>query len=184
MNDDKLVNRLRLHDEEALLEAVRKYTPLISSVIGNISNGLLKDEDIEECTSDVFYTLWINAGKIQSNHLKGYLCAIAKTKAKDMLRGIKLVDSDDIDDLSVADEFSLYEHLDNKQLQTDLAAAFDQFDDQERDILIRHFYYYQSASVIAELKGLNKEAVKSKIRRAKPKLREFLRERGYFYENR
>lgn len=179
MNDDELIKRLIVHDEFALNAVIRKYTPLIAAIIRNISGGLLGAEDIEECCSDVFYTLWKNADKIQIGHLKGYLCAIAKTKTKDMLRGIKMVDTEDIDDLSVADEFSLYDHLDNKQLQSDLTAAFDQFDAQDRDILIRHFYYYQSAAVIAEQLGLNKEAVKSMIRRAKPKLREFLRERGY-----
>ncbi len=184
MNDEEIIKKLRAHDEQALSDIIKQYSPLIVTIISNISNGLLSGQDIEECCSDVFYTLWINAGKVQSGHLKGYLCAIAKSKTKDMLRGIRLADHDDICDIPLADEFSLFDYLENRQLQTDLADAFAQFDSQDRDILIRHYYYYQSSAEIAKQTGLTKEAVKSRIRRAKPKLKEFLQERGYNYENR
>ena len=45
--------------------------------------------------------------------------------------------------------------------------------------MIRYYYYYQTAPKIAELLDMKLEAVKSKIKRARTKLKSFLKERGY-----
>lgn len=42
--------------------------------------------DVEEATSDVFLTLWQNAGKVCEGRLKAYLAGIARNKAKEKLR--------------------------------------------------------------------------------------------------
>lgn len=72
----------------------------------------------------------------------------------------------------------MHEYLENQQLQTELREALKQFEKQDREILIR-YYYYQTASRISEITGLSTEAVKSRIRRARTKLKAFLQERGY-----
>ena len=77
----------------------------------------------------------------------------------------------------------MHEYLENQQLQTELREALKQFEKQDREILIR-YYYYQTASRISEITGLSTEAVKSRIRRARTKLKAFLTERGCRYENR
>ena len=179
MNEEEIIRRLRKHDNKALEAVMDKYTPLTAHIVSHIANGLLTPQDIEECCADVFYTLWMNADKIADGCLKGYLCAITKSKAKDRLRGLKLMDSEDIEGIPLADDHSLNDMFDNQQLQIDLSLALEQLKKQDKEIIIRHFYYYQSLSEIAEAMSMHPEAVKSRIRRAKPKLRAFLQERGY-----
>ena len=48
----------------------------------------------------------------------------------------------------------------------------------DSEIVLRHYYYYQSSSKISDIMGINVETVKTKIRRAKVKLKKLLEERG------
>ena len=77
---DRLVEKLKKHDEKALTQIIEQQSRLVASIIFNTSKGSLSKEDIEEVTSDVFVTLWNNAEKVQEGKLKGYICSIAKTR--------------------------------------------------------------------------------------------------------
>ena len=82
MDEEKLAERLMNGEQKALEEVTRKYTPLVSTIISNIAAGCFSVEDIEEITSDTFIALWYNKNKIQPDKLKGFICCIAKNKAK------------------------------------------------------------------------------------------------------
>ena len=61
---DKLLLKLKKHDEKALQAVIEQYSRLVATVINNISKGSLTKEDIEETVADVFVTLWNNADKV------------------------------------------------------------------------------------------------------------------------
>lgn len=179
MDDKKLILDLRSKDEAALEKVMERYSPLVAAVISNTSKGLLTNADIEETASDVFFCLWKNSGNIKTESIKGYLCSIAKSKTKDHLRALKIINVLDIEDMELMDSFDISEGIDREAVHNDIADALSQFDDTDREILIRYYYYYQTASKIAKIKGMKLEAVKSRIKRARPKLKAFLKERGY-----
>ena len=180
MTDNELVQGLKKHSESAIEEIIERYTAYVSTIIYNLSKGLLPTSDIEEATADLFITLWKEPEKIYEDSLKGYIAAVAKNKARETIRRVKPKgDVLDIDDVVMADEYSLSDNIDNQVLQKDLNDALDQFGQPDREIVIRYYYYYQTAPSIAEKMGLKLEAVKSKIKRARTKLKSFLTERGY-----
>ena len=88
MDSEKLSRKLKENDESALEEIIDRFTPLVSTIIYNLSNGNLSTSDIEEVTADTFISLWYNREKIQPDKLKGYICCIAKNKAKDKLKSL------------------------------------------------------------------------------------------------
>ena len=180
MNDNELLQGLKKHDESAIEEIMERYTPYVSTIIYNMSKGKLSTPDIEETAADVFFTIWSAPDKIAEGSLKGFIAAVAKNKAKEKIRQIKPKDNImDIDDVVLADEYSLSDSIDNKVLQQDLTDALDQFAEPDKEIVIRYYYYYQTAPKIAEILDMKLEAVKSKIKRARTKLKSFLKERGY-----
>ena len=180
MDDNELLHRLKKHDESAIEEIMERYTPYVSTIIYNLSRGKMSTPDIEETAADVFFTIWSEPQKITEGSLKGFIAAVAKNKAKEKIRRLKPKDNIiDIDDVVLADEYSLSDSIENKVLQQDLKQALDQFGEPDREIIIRYYYYYQTAPKIAELLDLKLEAVKSKIKRARTKLKSFLQERGY-----
>lgn len=184
MTDNELIRRLKKHDESAIEEIMQRYTPYVSTIIYNLSRGNLSTADIEETAADVFFVLWKDPDKIEEDSLKGFIAGVAKNKAKEKLRQTKPKDNIvDIEDFVLADEYSLSDTIDNQVLQQDLSDALDQFGQPDREIIIRYYYYYQTAPKIAELMNLKLEAVKSKIKRARAKLKVFLQGRGYSDEN-
>lgn len=180
MDKNDAANRLRLHDETALEEIVKAYTPYVSTIIYNVTKGGMSISDMEEVTADVFITLWKNSEKVNGETLTGYLAAIAKSKTKDKLRRVTAkADIVDIENAELADSYSLADTLDTTMLSRDIESSINELGKPDREIVIRYYYYYQSTPKIADILGLNADTVKTKLRRARLKLKKFLTERGY-----
>lgn len=180
MDMSETVKKLKRHDEMALEEIIRTYTPYVSTIIYNVTKGNISVSDMEEVTADVFITLWKNAEKVKENTLKGYLASISKSRAKDKLRKISSrTDVIDIETAEFADEYSLSDNLDMKILSSDIENSVNELGEPDREIVIRYYYYYQSTPKIADILGMNADTVKTKLRRARLKLRKLLAERGY-----
>lgn len=179
MDDRKLAVKLKQHNEQAFEEVIKKYTPLVATIIGNLSNGRLTHSDVEGVTTDVFVTLWKNAEILKEETLKSYLCCIAKSRAKDRLRKNKFGNIVDISEIEQADTDLIDENFEQKELNILLRQEIDQIKQPDREIIIRYYYYYQSVSKIAEAMEMNVETVKSKLKRTRKKLKEALAKRGY-----
>ncbi len=183
MNVKETIEQLKQHNDSALEEIIQAYTPYISTIVYNVSRGAISTEDIEEVCADVFITLWKNTDNIKPDTLKGYLAVIAKSRAKDKLRTKKNINITDIEDAELSDEYSLADDLDNSELSRELRSCVSDLGEPDSEIVIRYYYYYQTSKKISEILNMNADTVKTKLRRAKGKLRTMLEERGYIYEN-
>lgn len=179
MDSEKLSRKLKENDESALEEIIDRFTPLVSTIIYNLSNGNLSTSDIEEVTADTFISLWYNREKIQPDKLKGYICCIAKNKAKDKLKSLNRHKTVNIEEMDFEDGLVVSEIIESKIVTEALKDALQKIGDPDREIMIRHYYYYQSSTEIAKRTGINNETVKTKIKRAREKLRIILIERGF-----
>lgn len=178
-NDVKLVQKLKKHDQKAFEKIVDKFAPFAATVIHNVSNASLTKEDIEEAVMDTFITLWKNADKVQEDKLKGYIACIAKSKAKNKIAALKRVDMINIDEVDPEDDFSISEKFEAEQLENDILDILSTFKQQDREIFLRHYFYYQKLSDISEITGLTLDNVKVKLFRTRNKLKQALIERGY-----
>ena len=181
METEKLAFRLVNDDESALAEIIDRFTPLVSTVIYNMANGSLSTADLEELTSDTFVTLWYHRKQMQIDKLKGFLCCIAKNKARDRLKSVRrhaTVSIED-EDMDFEDGMMVSEEIENKLVTEALYKALEEIGEPDREIIIRHYYYYQSSTEISEKIGMKSETVKSRIKRAREKLKALLSERGF-----
>ena len=133
---------------------------------------------MEEVISDVFVTLWKNTDKIIEGKLKGYLCSIARTKTLDKLYYIKEPPLD-IDDMQLEDDFYVEDIAEANETANILQQLISEIPEPDREILIRYYYYRQTAPQIAEKLRMKLPTVKSKLKRTREKLRRKLAERGY-----
>ena len=175
---DILIKRLKKHEEAAFEEVMDKYLPLVSNIVYNICRDRLSKEDMEETISDIFVILWKNTDKIIEGKLQGYLCRIARTKALDRLAAVK-PQTLDIDELEMQSDFSIEVTAEINDMSEILQNLIDELPEPDREIMLRYYYFQQTAPMISEITGINKETVKSKLRRTKEKLRQKLKERGY-----
>ncbi len=179
MDDSELTQRLKQKEELALEELIRKYTPLVATIVNNAARGLLSKEDREEVVTDVFVTLWNNSGNIMENKLKGYLCRIAKTRALNKLTSAGKYETLPLDGYDPEDDFVLTAKVETKEMAVYLRQMIAELEMPEREIMIRYYYYSQNTSKISAVMGMNVETVKSKLRRTRLKIKEKLLERGY-----
>ena len=176
---DRLVEKLKKHDEKALSQIIEQQSRFVASVIYNILKGSLSKEDIEEVTADVFVTLWNNAEKVQEGKLKGYLCSIARTRTLNKIKSLKNTAVLNIDDYDPEDDFSIALDAEKKDIHRELREVIKEIPLPDREILIRYYYYNQTVSQIAAEMKMNLETVKSKLRRTREKIKTKLIERSY-----
>ncbi len=176
---DKLVHKLRKHDEKAFEEIIDQYTHLVVAIINNVSKGGLSKEDIEETVADVFVTLWDNADKVQDGKLKGYIACIARTRALNKMTYCFSKTVFNIDDYDPEDNFSVENITEEKDINHELKEIIKEIKQPDKEILIRYYYYSQTVSAISKEMNIKLETVKSKLKRTREKIKTNLIERGY-----
>ncbi len=176
---ENLAEKLKKQDERAFEQIVDKFTGYAAAVINNTAKGSLSKEDIEEAVMDTFVTLWRNADKVQKDKLKGYIACIAKSKAKNKLAALKLIEVIDIQEIDVQDSFTITDETESKDLEKDILHILDGFKKQDKEIFIRHYFYYQKLADIADNLSMTQENVKVRLFRTRNKLKQALVERGY-----
>ena len=182
MDEHKALRELKRKNEKALIWFIDRYSAYVNTIIYNIIGSSIPRADIEEISSDVFFTLWMNAGKISHGKAKAYLGGVARNKAKERLRkaGMELPLEDDI--LLISND-NPEKAMQEQELARFLQKAILAMQQPEREIFIRHYYYYQPVSLIAEEMHINVSTVKTRLHRGRKKLKEILSEGGYTIED-
>ncbi len=83
-----------------------------------------------------------------------------------------------IESVTTEDDFVLTDDIEEKQASMMLYEAIDEIGEPDREILLRRYYYYQNSKQIGEIMKLNAQTVRTKLSRAKDKLKKLLTERG------
>lgn len=179
MEDKKLLKLLKRGDEKALETIINKYTGYVSAVAANQLSGFGGTQIVEELTADTFFALWQNRRALHTPHLRGWLGATARNKAKSHLRKLSVPSEALEEDSLVCSDDNLFDKLAAQEQCRILQNALFELGEAEREILIRYYYYNQNTRVIAEETSQNHETVKSRLRRGRTKLKSVLEKGGY-----
>lgn len=171
MTDKAALHAICRGDADALARIIDRYAAYVGKVISVIICGRMTREDIEEAASDVFLALWENADKAEPGKLKAYLGAIARNKAKNKLRECKTALPLEDDYIIVDGRCSPEEALTDSEERQLVYKAVLEMPSGERDVFLRHYYYCQPTSTIAEEMGLNASTVRMRLARGREKLR-------------
>ena len=160
---------------------IDEYTPYVSAVVRGILGRAMPEQDIEETVSDTFVTLWRSRTKVRPGQAKGYLGAIARSRALNRLRlaGSDLALEEDILILPEEDPEALAE---GRERDEAVRRAVQSLSEPDREIFVRHYYYGQRAADVAALLGMTPEAVRQRLKRGRDKLRAVLTEGGNGYD--
>lgn len=181
MTEDKLIKKLQKKNVKAFEYLVKNYTGYVSTIVYNIIGQYMTIQDIEEITADTFLAIWENSEKLQENALRGYIGSVARNKSKNKLRTCNIVEN--IDDFVIECSTSIDDIIDDREVSDVLKSAINSLDSEERNIFLRYYYYYQKINEIAEEMNINPSTVKTKLFRGRTKIKQFLYERGFSYEN-
>ncbi len=180
MNDRKLIQQLKRGDEKALELIIKTYTAYVSTVIANQLGGFCDAAVIEELTSDVFFSLWQNRLKLNSFQLRGWLGATGRNKAKNYMRAQKYTCEELEEDSIICSEDNMFDKLEREEQNRVIFSALHKIKAEEREVLIRYYFYNQTVRQISGETDVNPETVKSRLARGRKKLKDILDEGGYF----
>lgn len=179
MEESEALERLQKGEEQALEWLIDRYAPYVNTVVYNIIGGVVLPGDVEEASADVFLVLWRNAEKIQPGKVKAYLGAAARNKAREKLRGLGRT-------LPLEEDALVMDHpehqLERKEQAELVRGAVEAMEQTDREIFLRHYYYFQPLAQIGSELDMNLSTVKTRLRRGREKLKEELRRRGYDVE--
>ena len=179
MTEKQLIQGMARGELSALETLIDRYTPYVSSVIARILRG--RPADVEELTADVFLAAWENRDRLRPGKVKGYLGAIARNRAFNLLRTDRM-------NLPLEDDVLLLEtdgpekELDRRETARIVDRALSQLDKPQRELFVRHYYYGQAVREAALAMGVNQSTAKTWLRRGRETLKTILKKEGYGHE--
>ncbi|MCI8424013.1 MAG: RNA polymerase sigma factor [Lawsonibacter sp.] len=182
MREETILEKIQSGDPAGLEALMDRYIPYVSTVVWNILRHSMSREDGEEVVSDVFLAAWQQPQSLKPGLVKGWLAAVARNKAKNKLRqaGVDLPLEEVVLDIPGPDNPpGDIEQAEERRL---VRRAVYALPGQDREIFLRHYYYAQTVQEIAHCMALNESTVKTRLRRGRMKLKEFLTREGFLYE--
>ena len=150
---------------------VDDYTPYIKSVINNMVNDNLSEEDKEEIITDTFFILWKRRNEeYEIKLLKSYLAGIAKNLTKQKLRKKqKIVD---ISQYENNEEYSYTEtYIEERKDIDKLLRKINKLKERDKQIIKMYYYLEKSIKDIAKELNMTETNVKTKLHRIRKKIR-------------
>ena len=166
MNEQKLIQKLKAGDRLALNRAMDVYTPYLAAVVWHTLGPAASAEDVEEVVSDAFLALWSHREDLRSGGLKSWLAAVARNRAVDVPLPL--------DGLEEAGGANPAEDLERRLFANALRKAVEALPPPDNYLVLRYYYEEEKLKDIARDLGLSVPAAKSRLLRARRRLKEVL----------
>ena len=179
MDDRELIQGLQAGARSALRQAMETYGGYAAAVLGRTLGNQAALEDVEELLSDVFLTLWTHREELDGDKsLKAWLATVARNRAFNRLRDRREELPLEEDALLLSPD-SPHVEAEQGELREVLSRALGSLDKADRELFVRHYYYDQTVAKAAEEMGLNLSTAKTRLRRGRERLKDYLQEVGY-----
>ena len=176
MDDQKIIDLYWSRSETAITETDRKYGKYCYSIAYNI---LTNNEDAEESVSDTYMAAWKSMPPKRPSILATFLGKITRRLSIDCWRsrnrykrggGEIILALEELEDC-VADNKTLEQAFERKQLALTLNCFLESLQKTERRIFLCRYWYLDSVSDIAHYFGFSDSKVTSMLYRTRKKLR-------------
>lgn len=179
MTDSEWLLLVKESPQEGYRALIDQYGNLVYAIVLNKLKAVANREDIEDCVSDVFVEVFQNSQSFNpaSGSLKGYLSTIAKHSAIDAYRRLtKRYNStssiDDEDFIMPAAEDNPEKETESKLIRRRMWDIIRNLGEPDSSIIIRQYFYEQTAREIAKALSMTASAVQKRSVRARQKLKE------------
>lgn len=184
MEDRKIVELYLQRDETAITQTADKYGTRLRSVANNLLEDLYA---AEECENDTYLQAWNSIPPhTPFDYLFAYLARITRHLALDSCRtrsrkkrDAVLVELTHEMNEVLADTEDVESQMDARALGAAISAFLYRLPQQQRDIFLRRYWYFDSVAVIARRFMVSESKVKTTLFRIRNQLREYLEKEGF-----
>lgn len=171
MTDELLCIKLKKGNQVALDEAMKRFTPYVSTVVWRVlASSSATKEDLEEIVADTFLSLWSHAEEVEPAKIRSWLATVAKNKAIDRLRTERSCDqlTENDADPTPGPEASTIQ----REYATRLWNAVNALGEPDCSLFIRHYYEGEKLNKVARDLNMNAATARTRLHRGKKRLRE------------
>ena len=171
-----LVEGIKNKDVMVYEYIINKYTKIIYCLAYNILHESLSKEDIEECTSDVFFDAWtkINEFDCEKGSFKTWLLILTKYKALTYKRKKKIIHFTDIEEAELQDSYNLEQEFFLRQDQEKVINVINSFNQTDKEIFLRRYFLNEKISDLANVFNLSRSAIDNRLLRGRKVIKEVL----------
>lgn len=176
MSDEKIILAIRNRDEAIMADVIQKYSKLLWSIASAILINASSVQDVEECVADAFIHLWQSPEKYdpEKGKLSSWLSMVTRSKAIDRYRQVVRKCEVPIEEELVQHSGELLVGIVAKEEHEALITCIEKLETQDKEIVVRRYYYEQKPKEIAVALGMPKKLVENRLYQAKQKLRKML----------
>ncbi len=181
MTDHEWMQLIESDAQKACHELITVYGNLVYAIVLNKLKGIAARADIEDCVSDVFIEVLRCAESFapENGTMKGYVSTIAKRTAIDAFRRLSYHQSrtqsiDEPGTVLPPAEDSPAEEAERRIATQQLWQMIRSLGEPDTSILVRQYFYGQTAKEIAKALSMTADAVQKRSVRARQKLRVLL----------
>ena len=175
LNDKKIISAIINRDEQMLAFVVQKYSKLLWKIAAPILINAASVQDVEECVADVFIHLWQCPEKYDSDkgRLSAWLSMVARSKAIDRYR--QIVRKRELPIEEIVAESPVYAEIATADAENErLLSCIGELDENEKELIIRRYYYEQKPAEIAVVLDIPKKQVENRLYYVRQKLRKMM----------
>lgn len=171
---------LRKRDAKTYEYLIDTYGRLVWTVAAGILNQTASREDIEECVSDVFISLWEKPEQFNPSRgeINTFLCLLAKSRAIDRLRKQSKIAYVSIEEVAVTEDDDFLDQLIEKEIIISVNDYMRGLEEPDCEILRLKFIYELKPALIASKLELPISEVYKRIRNGKNELAKLVKKGG------
>lgn len=176
LTDGQIAQKLKERDAAAYEYIIDKYSKQVYYLAYNILHIACTKEDIEECAADVFWEAWTHIHKFdpEKGSFKTWLFMLTKYKALQYKRKLSKPKTLDIDELSIPNASDIEKQLIARQKQEQLIDVIKSFNELDRELFIRRYFYNEKVNDLAEALNLSRPAIDNRLLRGRKIIKEVL----------
>jgi RNA polymerase sigma-70 factor (ECF subfamily) len=175
--DTDLIDRIADGDKLAMQALFARHNVRVYRFVLRLVNDEALAEDL---VNEVFVDVWKNAGKFEGNsQVSTWILAIARFKALSSLRRRKDASLDEVEAAAIPDSADNPEiSLQKKDRVAILRQCMSHLSQDHREIIDLVYYHEKSVDEVAEIVGVPKNTVKTRMFYARKRMSELLAQAG------
>ena len=169
INEENYLIELCKKNEKALEYIIDKYSAIVNGVVRKVLLPLENNGLIEECISDIFFSVWNNIGKFsgENEKFKNWIAAIDYYRKYSNEK----YKTSDIDKHTLQDNQSIEEDIIIGIETRKVLDLINFLKEPDKSIFVMKFLFGYSSRKISEKLGIGEGTINTKVSRARKRLR-------------